>query len=649
MLSKDGISHCVCVATDYGREVMEKTCFEDVRVGRMDREDMVRFFKENDSPGETLVIDATHPYAREATENIRSAAAACRAEYIRVLRKKEGGIPENARTYENVESCAAALKEEEGNILLTTGSRDLAVFFKKGLKSRSDGVYVRVLPDENSLKICRDLGIGRDHVIAMQGPFSEELNGAIIRQYGIKHLVTKDSGKDGGFLQKLHACKNTGACLHVIKRPEEEEGVSGSEAYGIITGKLPVTAKEDLLISLIGFGMGSPGNLTRDAKEAIESADAVFGSKRLLKALDRDGKYEMFRAEDLIPFLEDHREIKKAAVVFSGDTGFFSGAHLMQRELKKWKTGIDIRIFPGISSFSFLCARLGETYEDACLFSLHGRNADSDINRLADLVRHNAKVFTLLSGPEDVSAIAKRLSELKTDVRMIVGRELASENERIDDLTLEEAEKYEAGGIAVALIYNNRPEKRPVLNIIRDKDMIRGEVPMTKECIRHESLIRLGLKEGDLLYDIGGGTGSVGLEAAALSHSLRVFTLERDKKAAELIRENIKKTGLDNISLVEGEAAETLKDMEKPDCVFIGGSGGRLKEILSLLHSKGKGIRFVINAVTLETIEEIKGLTGELGAENEEAVMISVSDVKKAGSHHLLKAQNPVWIFSFTL
>ena len=116
MLSKDGISHCVCVATDYGREVMEKTCFEDVRVGRMDREDMVRFFKENDSPGETLVIDATHPYAREATENIRSAAAACRAEYIRVLRKKEGGIPENARTYENVESCATALKEEEGNI-----------------------------------------------------------------------------------------------------------------------------------------------------------------------------------------------------------------------------------------------------------------------------------------------------------------------------------------------------------------------------------------------------------------------------------------------------------------------------------------------------------------------------------------------------
>ena len=199
------------------------------------------------------------------------------------------------------------------------------------------------------------------------------------------------------------------------------------------------------------------------------------------------------------------------------------------------------------------------------------------------------------------------------------------------------------------MIKNLNPLKRPLINVKKDSDFIRDKVPMTKECIRHESIIRLGLRKGDTFYDIGGGTGSVAIEAASLDLSLQVYTIEKKKEAVELIRENIKKADVPNVEVLEGDAVDLLDDMPKPDAVFIGGSGGQLSEIVSMLHSKGEGIRFVINAVSLETIEEVREVIKKYEPDDEETVMISVSDVKKLGSYHMLQGQNPIWICSFTI
>ena len=296
-----------------------------------------------------------------------------------------------------------------------------------------------------------------------------------------------------------------------------------------------------------------------------------------------------------------------------------------------------------------LAAKTGESYDDAAVISMHGKTEEESLPGLIDAVKHNRKTFALTSSAEDVKKAAKVLKEKGLEPVLYTGCDLAGENERIDMLTVDEAEGYDRAGKITVLFINDHPCKKKIINAIPDKEFLRDKTPMTKECIRHESIIRLGLCRGDVVYDIGGGTGSVAIEIAAMDPSLKVTTIERDKSAVELIKKNAKRLGCGNLRVVEGDAATVLKDMERPDCVFIGGSGGRLRQIMEQLAVKGEGIRFVINAVSLETIEEARHMINDMGASSVRMVQVSVNDIREAGSHHMMQAQNPVTIFSFTL
>ncbi|MCR5283570.1 MAG: precorrin-6A reductase [Lachnospiraceae bacterium] len=673
LLSKNRIRHSVCVATDYGKDMMQESPYAEIYVGRMDKEEMVSFFAKQDQDGSLVVVDATHPYASRVTENLVEATKEAGARYIRVLRKEADAGGEDCRRYADIKACAMALNDLRGNILLTTGSKELGEYLAGCSADTKERTYVRVLPSVESLTLCEKEGIRPDHIIAMHGPFDRELNEAILRQYDIRHLVTKDSGSVGGFLKKLEAAHVCGATVHLIVRPRKEEGVSTKEALSLLgiqtSGQDTIIGEqqeerataakeqdrataakgqEPFQITLVGIGMGSVDGITLEAAKAIEQAEAVFGARRLLQGLPGPKKYEMYRAGEIIPVLEEEG-IRNAVIVFSGDTGFYSGARAMKQALTDWRADAAVRILPGISSFSALFARLGESYEDVLLWSLHGKNTDADIEALAKKAAFSEKTFVLLSGGEDVSKLAKHLMQMGIQARFIIGENLSYENESIRDLSVEEACAFRGEGIPSLLIRNEHPLKKPLVPVKRDAEFIRDVVPITKETIRHESILRLEPKLGDLLYDIGGGTGSVAIEAAGLDPSLRVITIEKKREAADLIRANIEKAGLSNITLLEGEAAALLASMEKPDCVFIGGSGGRLSEIIALLHAKGGGIRFVINAVSLETVEEIRRVLKDYAPQNEEAVQIAVTNLKKAGDYHMMNAQNPVWIFSFTL
>ena len=654
-LTKDCMPHIVSVASEYGKEMMDENAFAEIHVGRMDANEIIGFLTEREFSEEDMVIDATHPFATEVTSNIKVAVESFGVSLIRVIREEEKELPKYAEKYLDITDCANSLDKTEGNILLTTGSKELGQYCKSVSTETKKRTYVRVLPSIDSLKLCEMEGIESDHIIAMHGPFGKELNEAILRQYDIKHLVTKESGAAGGFAEKMSAAVSAGAALHVIERPYIEEGVSVDEAYKIITGKdfsdsaviIPCENKR-LSVSLVGIGMGTESSMTTFARDAIEKAEAVFGAERLLRNISNPKKFSMYLSKDIIPVLEN-KNIRNAVITFSGDTGFYSGAKKMIQALRKWRSDIEIQVIPGISSFAYLAAKLGESYDDACLFSIHGKNSDKDIKALTDKVIYNEKVFVLLSGAGDISEIAKRLTDYGVEGRICVGVNLSYENERIIELSLEEAVQFKEDGIATIMIKNLNPLKRPLINVKKDSDFIRDKIPMTKECIRHESIIRLGLKEGETFYDIGGGTGSVAIEAASFDLSLQVYTIEKKKEAVELIRENIKKADVPNVEVLEGDAVDLLVDMPKPDAVFIGGSGGRLSEIVSMLHSKGDGIRFVINAVSLETIEEVREVIKKYEPDDEETVMISVSDVKKLGSYHMLQGQNPIWICSFTI
>lgn len=170
---------------------------------------------------------------------------------------------------------------------------------------------------------------------------------------------------------------------------------------------------------------------------------------------------------------------------------------------------------------------------------------------------------------------------------------------------------------------------------------------MTKEEVRDVSICKLKLHKGAVFYDIGSGTGSIAVEAAGLSNDIRVFAIEKKEEAAALIGKNKEHFGLENIEIIKADAPDGLETLLKPTHAFIGGSSRRMNEILSVLYQKNPKMRIVINAISLETICEIKEVLSDYPIENEELIQLQVSRARVAGSYHLMQAENQVWICAF--
>lgn len=213
----------VSVATDYGASMLKELCCLKIRTGRMDRGEMADFIRKN---AIELVIDATHPFAVEATENISGACKVTGVRRLRVLREEIGG---EGLYFDSAASAAEYLNTTAGTALITTGSKELSAFC--AVENFRERCAVRVLPV--AVEECIRLGFEPERIIAAQGPFSEEENIKHLRRYGASYLVTKDSGSAGGFGEKLTAAKKCGAVPLIIRRPSEE-GISLKEAEKII-------------------------------------------------------------------------------------------------------------------------------------------------------------------------------------------------------------------------------------------------------------------------------------------------------------------------------------------------------------------------------------------------------------------------------
>lgn len=214
----------VCVATEYGETLLPPGV--EAHVGRLDRDGMEALMG---SRPFTHVVDATHPYAVEVTANIKAAAEAAGLPRLRLVRMSDG--EDLCHKAENMAAAAEMLEGLPGNVLLTTGSKELDAFAKPGLVERC---YPRVLPMVDSLNRCLELGFPPRHIICMQGPFSKELNVALLRQYDAKILVTKDTGGYGGFREKAEAAREAGAALLVVERPGDETGYTLEEIQKIL-------------------------------------------------------------------------------------------------------------------------------------------------------------------------------------------------------------------------------------------------------------------------------------------------------------------------------------------------------------------------------------------------------------------------------
>ena len=624
----------VCVATDYGQTLLPEAEHVSVSARRLPVGEIVSLLTEHRFD---LVIDATHPYAQSITKSIARACRETGTPRWRLLRGASGVSPEH--TYvETVSDAAAFLSGTEGNILLTTGSKELAGFSQ--LPGFSERVWARVLPLQSSLDACAQAGLPASHIFAMQGPFSEAMNAAMLRTIGAQYLVTKDGGAPGGFEEKESAAKSAGARLVVIGRPPEEEGLSLSKTISALCTRFGFAPKPEVFIA--GIGPGSEALQTQEVRAAIRRADCLIGARRMLDAMagPQQLTIDAIAPETIASHIAQHPECGVFCVVMSGDTGFYSGTKKLLPLLKEYR----VRVLPGLSSMSYLCARVGVSYEDAVPVSLHGRDFD-----IAREVRRRRKVFTLVGGDGGMQALCERLTQAGLGhVRIAVGERLSYPDEAITRGTAQELRSHTFDKLSAALIENDTPNEI-VTPGLPDEAFLRNLepgklVPMTKSEVRSICLSKLRLTPNAVCWDVGAGTGSVSIEMARLCADGTVYAIEKNEQALALLEKNQESFSASNMQIIPGLAPEACRDLPAPTHAFLGGTSGSVRDILALLLEKNPHVRIVATAVTLESVSALSSCMADF--EIAECVSVQVSKASPLGRYHLMQAQNPVYIFT---
>ncbi|WMJ22036.1 precorrin-6A reductase [Paludicola sp. MB14-C6] len=220
-LTDKGVLIDVCVATEYGKEVIDEKS-EHVFAKRLNIDEMKTLMQNNSY---ALVIDATHPYAELVTQNIKAACEALRIPYIRLLRKESNYS--DVIYCENIDDAVAYLSLHEGNVLSTIGSKELNHLTT--IPEFEKRIFARILPLPDAVTSCFDMGFKGSNLICMQGPFPYEMNVAMLKQYNCCYLLTKSSGNTGGFDDKIKAAKDANAKVVLIGRPTQEQGLSLEE------------------------------------------------------------------------------------------------------------------------------------------------------------------------------------------------------------------------------------------------------------------------------------------------------------------------------------------------------------------------------------------------------------------------------------
>lgn len=633
-LAEHQIHVLACVATDYGSKSLKENEYLKIHAGRLTEPEMEALLNEKKPE---MVLDATHPYAAEVTENIRTACQNTGLEYRRVLREA-GAYQDQAVYVPDTQAAIEFLEGTEGNILLTTGSKELGKY--TALSDAGERIYARVLSLPSVMETCKGYGFEGKHLIGMQGPFSMELNAAMLRQFDCKYLVTKDTGKAGGFQEKIDAALSCGTVPVIIGRPLKEEGLSVAECRHMLAEYFGFTVKPH--ITLLGIGMGNQETLTVQGKKAAKSADLIIGAKRMADAVREPGQavvYE-YRSDVIADYIRNHPEYEKVVIALSGDVGFYSGARKLLTALGGRESNVEV--ICGISSVVYFMSEIGLSWDDAKITSAHGKHCN-----LISMIRHNQKVFSILGTGTAVAELAGKLVKYHMgEVLLYVGENLSYPDEKIFVKKAEELTNYEGQPLSVVCAFHENPEPALSTHGIPDEEFIRGKAPMTKEEVRSVSLSKLRLTEDSICYDVGAGTGSVSVEMALRADQGQVFAIEKKEEAAALLEENKQKFAVDNLEIIKGEAPQALENLPAPTHAFIGGSSGNLKEIVALLLGKNPQVRIVINCITLETISEALDVLKEYGFQQREVVQLAASRSKEISRYHLMMGENPIYIIT---
>ena len=393
-------------------------------------------------------------------------------------------------------------------------------------------------------------------------------------------------------------------------------------------------------VTLIGMGSGQPENLTLQGLAALRQADLILGARRLLAVLPAgctENRAAAYRPDEVAELLQTSGA-ENAVLVYSGDTGFYSGASAMMEKLEA--LGVRARVLPGLSSIQLLAAALGRPWQGWNLVSAHGRTCDP----VAECMQ-GRPTFFLTGGSEDPATLCAQLvAEGFGDMQGVVGQCLGTPEEKLFRGSVKELAAGRFNSLSVLLVEAAEvlPRRAPGLP---DEAFERGDVPMTKQEVRAAVLAKLAVRPDDILWDVGAGTGSVSVELALAAPRGRVYAVECRPEGCALIKANREKFRTRNLVLVEGLAPAALSDLPAPDAVFIGGSKGSLAAIVDAALDKNPDARICVSAIALETLSAaVAALTAK--GRTVQVSQIAVSRAKAVGGLHLMMAQNPIYLIT---
>ena len=402
-------------------------------------------------------------------------------------------------------------------------------------------------------------------------------------------------------------------------------------------------------IVVVGIGADGPAGLSAEARDHVVRARLLAGGQRHLAFFpDEPGRERLTIDADLervVRVIGEQPADRKIVVLASGDPLCFG----IGRRLRD-AFGKDRLVFlPTVGSIALAFARLKEPWDDATLVSLHGRPADA----LFDAIRRGAtKIAVLTDATNDPAAIGRMLCEANLDdcFDLHVCECLGSPTERVSTWRPEAIGDQRFDPLNVVVLMRRPGTRMPALPVIGlPVEAIRhrgnGQGMITKPEVRLIVLAQLALGPEDVLWDIGAGSGSVSLEAARLAPRLRVFAVERDAGMFDrILSDNIRDFRLRNLTPVAGEAPEILRELPDPDAIFVGGSGGRLEEILDAVLTRLRpGGRLVVNCVTMQTLTTTWRIFESRGL-RPEVTSVQIARSRPLGTLDSLEPDRPIFI-----
>lgn len=398
-------------------------------------------------------------------------------------------------------------------------------------------------------------------------------------------------------------------------------------------------------VYLIGIGMGNPDTLTVGGLRAIRQSQLLVGARRMLDAVapvapsqPAPRMVEAVRADDVEAALRQS-DAGVASVLFSGDLGLYSGFSQVRGRL----AGMDVEVVPGVSSLSYLCAKLGAPWQDAHIVSVHGCEAN-----VVGAVQSHAKTFILTGGATKAQDVCADLAAHDlAAVQIAAGERLSYPDERIVRGSAGDLQNEAFCDLTVLLATNAAPiERQTSVPCLPDAAFARNEsTPMTKEEVRELAVCKLRLRPDDVVWDVGAGTGSVSVEAALAVPRGQVVAVEKDRAALDVLAYNKSIRNLTNLRIVDGRAPKALLGLPAPDRVFVGGSAGGMEGILRAAVKANPSLRVVITCITLETVGAALAALDACGFRHPEVVQVAVARAQEAGPYHLMMGQNPVYLF----